>query len=113
MHLNVLLNGRLVGLGHQAECKVMARKTVRPETSEVLYGDPVIIDAPNELPEGEYSLFFENVSTSVLHKGILWMPAATVGDKETNRAVPASPSKTGLGALGMARRMLRDRRKHI
>ena len=119
MHVNVLLTGRLVGMGQQAECEVMAKRTSRSESGETIYGEtviysePVVIHAPNELPEGEYMLFFENVSTPVLHKGVLWMPSGPPPDKETDAGVSggAAPSRLGKGAVGMARRMIRDRRK--
>lgn len=113
MHVNVLLAGRLVGMGQQAECEVMARRLSANGSGEILYSDPVVIHAPNELPEGEYTLLFENVSTPVLHKGVLWMSSAPppMIETESNVSGGAAPPRPGRSAVGLARRMIRDRRK--
>lgn len=113
MHVQVLLVGRLVRLGQQAECEVIARRTSRSETGETIYTDPVIIQAPKDLPEGEYTLFFENVSTPVLHKGVLWMLSGPppAKDTDTDPTSPIAPQRRAKGLVNRARRMIRDRRK--
>ena len=104
MHLNVLLTGRLKGMGHEAKCEMMARRSSSRDPGNYVYSEPVIIHAPGNLPEGAYMLHFENVSTPVLHKGVLWLTSAPPpADAE------ASKPATG-GPVLLARRLIRDRR---
>lgn len=104
MHENVLLTGRLQGMEHQAACELMAKRS--REAGKFVYRDPVIIHVPVDLPEGQYSLHFEDVSVPVLHKGVLW----TVLTPPPGEGA-GSPSKHGWGPVAMAKRMLHDRRK--
>jgi len=107
MHENVLLTGRLQGMDHQAACELMAKRS--RGAGKFVYGDPVIIHVPVDLPEGEYTLHFEDVSIPVLHKGVLWIVLSPAPGDEAGR--PGSPSKRGWGPVALARRMLSDRRK--
>ncbi|HWE85589.1 MAG TPA: hypothetical protein VG267_11640 [Terracidiphilus sp.] len=110
MHVNVLLTGRLEGLGQQTPCELMARRNASSGPEKFVYHDPVIIHVPSDLPEGEYSLHFEGVSVPVLHRGVLWtMMAPPISEEEA--AAQAAPSKHGWGPVALARRMLHDRRK--
>ena len=112
MHLKVLLKGRLEGMGRQSICEVMAKKSTSRVGGEFEYSEPVIIHATAGLPEGAYTLYFENVSMPVLHKGVLWVVQGQP-PAEVELAAPAAslPSKPGKGAATLARRLLRDRRK--
>jgi hypothetical protein len=109
MHVNVLLTGRLQGMGQQAACELMARRSPSPGPEKFAYRDPVIIHVPADLPEGEYALHFEGMSAPVLHKGVLWTMMAPPLSEEA--AAHAAPSKHGWGPVALARRMISDRRK--
>lgn len=109
MHVNVLLTGRLQGMGHQAECEVMARRSPSHGPERFVYSDPEIIHVAGDLPEGEYTLHLENISAPVLHKGVLWtVVGLPPGDAANERE---SQPKRGRGPIALARRILRDRRK--
>lgn len=113
MHLNVLLPGRLKGMGREAECELMAKRSSSRGAEAFTYSEPVVIQAPTDLPEGSYTLHFENFSTPVLHTGVLWLvstpPAA---DAEAGKPAVVAPPKPGDGRVGLARRLTRDRREN-
>jgi len=111
MHLNVLLTGRLSGMGHEAACEVMAKRAPSHSPAEFAYSEPVIIHAPADLPEGVYTLHFENISMPVLHKGVLWLVNAhPAADAELGKPTAGPPRKAGRGPVMLARRLIRDRR---
>ncbi len=74
----VLLNGRLRGMGQEAECQVLARRLSvyggETESPRVFtYTDCSVIGAPSELPDGEYLVEFEEYSAlAARHKGF-WL----------------------------------------
>lgn len=74
----VLLNGRVKGMGRQADCQVLARRLwVYGEETDSLrvftYTDCSVIGAPSELPDGEYLVEFEEYSAlAARHKGF-WL----------------------------------------
>jgi len=111
MHLNVLLTGRLSGMGHEAACEVMAKRTPSHSPTVFAYSEPVVIHAPADLPEGVYTLHFENVSMPVLHKGVLWLVNAhPAADAELGKSTAGPPRKAGRRPVMLARRLIRDRR---
>jgi len=63
----------------------------------------VVIHAAADLPEGAYTLHFENISTPVLHKGVLWLVAGPP-------PAEAEAGKAAAGPVTPARRLIRDRR---
>jgi len=100
-------------LGHEAECELMAKRHASHDPGKFIYSEPVVIHAAADLPEGAYTLHFENISTPVQHKGVLWLvagppPAAA----EAGKADAGAPTRPGKGAVNLARRLIRDRRKH-
>lgn len=74
----VLLNGRVKGMGKQAECQILARRLCvfgEPAGSQrdFTYTDCSVIGAPSELPDGDYLVEFEEFSAlAACHKGF-WL----------------------------------------
>jgi len=58
MRFAVLMKGVLRGMGHQAPCELLATKTVVPEASRPFYSHCAIIEAPSDLPDGDYEVEF-------------------------------------------------------
>lgn len=110
MHVNVLLNGRLEGKGEQAECEVMVKRDRTAAVRSAVYTDPVVIHVAKDLPEGEYVLHCENLSVPVVHKGVLWIVSAPP-PAQADAPAPDGGVKPERGPVGMARRLIRDRRK--
>jgi hypothetical protein len=112
MHLNVLLTGRLKGMGREAACELMAKRDSARGAGRFIYSEPMVIQAPADLPEGAYTLHFDNVSTPVLHKGVLWLVNAPPSrDAEAAKPAAGGLHKPGSGPVNQARRLIRDRRK--
>lgn len=63
MRFAVLMNGILRGMGHQAACELLATKTIGPESARPTYSHCAIIEAPVDLPDGDYEVEFgDNVA---------------------------------------------------
>ncbi len=60
MRFAVLMNGILRGMGREAACELLATKTVVPEASSPVYSHCAIIEAPSDLPDGDYELEFSS-----------------------------------------------------
>ena len=58
MRFAVLCKGTLRGMGHQASCELLATKTVVAEASRAVYSHCAVIEAPRDLPDGDYELEF-------------------------------------------------------
>jgi hypothetical protein len=58
MRFAVLMKGILRGMGHEAACELLATKTVVPEASLPDYSHCAIIEAPLDLPDGDYEVEF-------------------------------------------------------
>jgi hypothetical protein len=58
MRFAVLSKGVLRGMGREAVCELLATKTVVPEASRPVYSHCAIIEAPLDLPDGDYEVEF-------------------------------------------------------
>jgi hypothetical protein len=79
MGMIVLVRGSLQGMGREVECEVVAMKRtiINPPKARPLfddiYSDCGVIDAPADLPDGEYTVRVGNQFFSTrLHRG-LWI----------------------------------------
>jgi hypothetical protein len=73
MRFAVLSKGVLRGMGHEAVCELLATKTVLPEASRAVYSHCAIIEAPSDLPDGDYEVEFAGeVAVTSLRDGS-WM----------------------------------------
>lgn len=78
MGMIVLVRGSLQGMGREVECEVVAMKRTivnsprsRPQFNEV-YSDCGIVDAPGDLPDGEYTVRVGNQLFSTKLRRGLW-----------------------------------------
>jgi hypothetical protein len=73
MRFAVLSKGVLRGMGREAACELLATKTVLPEASRAVYSHCAIIEAPSDLPDGDYEVEFAGeVAVTSLREGY-WM----------------------------------------
>ena len=73
MRFAVLCKGVLRGMGREAICELLATKTVLAEASRAIYSHCAIIEAPKDLPDGDYEVEFAGeVAVTSLHRGT-WM----------------------------------------
>jgi hypothetical protein len=81
----VLLRGMLRGMGREAECEIVAmrransqRGPMRPNTA-LTYMDFDVLNAPDDLPEGEYTLDVGGQILNVRKRRGLWHCAQDSG----------------------------------
>ena len=70
---SITLPGRLVGMGHDVNCKVRVVKVSLPGTAEYNYIRPVIHDVPSDLPDGLYSITFGGKTERVQRQYGAWI----------------------------------------
>jgi hypothetical protein len=76
----VLRHGVVKGKGREAKCDVLARKIPvvathpgRPGSPEYTYSDCAVIDAPFDLPDGEYLMHFDDHIIAATKQGAYWL----------------------------------------
>lgn len=75
MRTVVLLRGSVEGMGRTARCEMLAMKEYLSPTSPPIYSRCCILDAPEDLPDGEYQVTFAGHRVSA-HKEVgLWLPS--------------------------------------
>jgi hypothetical protein len=73
MRFAVLSKGMLRGMGREVACELLATKTVLAEASQAVYSHCAIIEAPSDLPDGDYEVEFAGeVAVTSLRSGS-WM----------------------------------------
>lgn len=78
MRFAVLIKGLLRGMGHEAPCELLATKTVEGDASQPVYSHCAIIEAPVDLPDGDYEVeFFNEVAVTSRHRGS-WVVARVI-----------------------------------
>ena len=69
---SVILNGTLKGMGREVPCSVLALKVSLPQLNIFEYIRCDIHQAPVDLPDGHYSVFFEGRTMKVNKSDGLW-----------------------------------------
>ncbi len=65
------LPGVLRGIGLEAKCEIIVRKSTSPGTSA--YSEGFVLNAPPELPDGEYAVAFDHHTLRVTKERGLWL----------------------------------------
>ena len=73
MRFAVLCRGVLRGMGRETSCELLATKTVVPEASRAVYSHCAIIEAPSDLPDGDYEVEFAGEVAVTSLRGGSWM----------------------------------------
>lgn len=75
----VLLRASLKGMGREAECDILVRKSLRNQPNAVSaadayrYSECSVISAPTDLPDGEYRVVFEDHVAKVKKESGTWV----------------------------------------
>lgn len=70
MRFAVLCKGTLRGMGREVSCELLATKTVVAEASRAVYSHCAVIEAPRDLPDGDYEVEFAGeVAVTSLRNG--------------------------------------------
>ena len=72
----VLIRGVLQGMGRESGCEMLAMKDKHAETGECSYSRCSVIEAPADLPDGDYTVSFERCTVKVVREGGLWLVSA-------------------------------------
>ena len=70
----VMIHGLLRGMEREAPCDMIAMKEAEPEKGPVIFSRCSVIDAPIDLPDGDYTVSFNGCVVSVRKEAGLWMP---------------------------------------
>ena len=73
MQVSILLKGRLRGMGREALCDVMAKKNSSFTKASEGYAISRIMDAPDDLPDGDYVLHVDSRMLSVRRRKREWL----------------------------------------
>ena len=108
MRFAVLCKGVLRGMGREAICELLATKTVLAEASRAVYSHCAIIEAPLDLPDGDYEVEFAGEVAVTSLRGGSWLvgrilpqtysEAKRFYDQENIRLKTASNSRRSSGA---------------
>jgi hypothetical protein len=112
MRFAVLFKGVLRGMGREAICELLATKTVLADASKAIYSHCAIIEAPTDLPDGDYEVEFAGeVAVTALRDGS-WMvgrilphtyqEAKTFYAEESARSTPKARHRQLAGDAGDA-----------
>jgi len=73
-----MMSGVLRGMGRQAKCQVLATKSVVDDLTPPTYAHCSIMDAPSDMPEGDYELEFEHEVAVVRLQDRSWTVCPTL-----------------------------------
>jgi hypothetical protein len=73
MRTVVLIYGVLRGMGFEADCEMVAIKNTHPDNHRPVYTRWSVLDAPRDLPDGRYTVFFDDNAIPVRREGGLWL----------------------------------------
>jgi hypothetical protein len=81
----VLIHGLLSGMGREAVCEMLAMKEPLPHNSQTLFSRCSVIEAPQDLPDGDYTVSFSDYIVSTKKECGLWLPAGDAVEVGTQR----------------------------
>jgi hypothetical protein len=70
----VMIHGLLRGMEREAPCEMLAMKEAESERGPVIFSRCSVIDAPMDLPDGDYTVAFNGCVVSARKEAGLWMP---------------------------------------
>ena len=99
MRFAVLCKGVLRGMGRESVCELLATKTVLSEATRAVYSHCAIIEAPLDLPDGDYEVEFAGEVAVTSLRGGSWLVGRilpqTYSEAKTFYAQESAASKTG------------------
>jgi hypothetical protein len=69
----ITLNGKLQGVGQTEDCLVLATKVSLRGTNQYEYAKLSIHRAPDDLPDGTYTVTYVRRTSQVIKQGKLWL----------------------------------------
>ena len=72
----VLIRGLLIGMGYEVACEMLAMRDSQ-YAGRVAYSRCSVIDAPPQLPDGDYTVSFHGYIVPARKQAGLWVPDET------------------------------------
>jgi hypothetical protein len=73
----VLIRGLLKGMQREAPCEMLAILETQRDTGQAVYSRCSVIDAPMDLPDGDYTVAFDGYIVAARKEAGLWIPEDT------------------------------------
>lgn len=73
----VLIRGSLIGMGYEVPCEMLAMRDSQAPSGKAAYSRCSVIDAPPQLPDGEYTVTFHGYIVPARKEAGLWVPDET------------------------------------
>lgn len=90
----VLIHGWLQGNGRQEPCEMLAMRDVSPGPGPAVYSRCSVIDASQDLPDGDYTVTFDSYIVPARKDAGLWIPEEAIAALAPHRtnSDPEQPS---------------------
>jgi hypothetical protein len=80
-------------MGREEPCEMLAMKEIQPETGATVFSRCSVIDAPQDLPNGVYTVSFGDYLVPARKESGLWIPEeATASASAQQRPATTRPS---------------------
>jgi hypothetical protein len=89
----VLIHGLLQGNGRQEPCEMLAIRETQEAPAPAVYSRCSVIDAPHDLPDGEYAVTFGGYSVPAKKDAGLWIPDETTAAALAPSGEKSEPSR--------------------
>ncbi len=73
----ILIRGLLRGMNREAPCEMLAIQETQTGAANAVYSRCSVIDAPMDLPDGDYTVAFRGHAVPARKEGGLWVPGGT------------------------------------
>ena len=90
----VLIHAWLEGMGRQEPCELLAIRESLSEPNRIVYSRCSVIDAPHDLPDGNYRVTFDAFTVPAHKEAGLWMPDETAASPVLPMIEKAGRSRT-------------------
>jgi hypothetical protein len=94
----VLIHGLLQGNGRQEPCEMLAMRDATTASGPAVYSRCSVIDAPQDLTDGQYTVSFEGYIVPARKDAGLWIPDEAIAAL----AVPGKNSDPSRPSFGLA-----------
>lgn len=80
----VLIRGLLRGMGHEVPCEMLAIKESQSGGRGAAYSRCSVIEAPGDLPDGDYTVAFDGGLVTTKKEAGLWVPDGATAKVESS-----------------------------
>ena len=89
----VMIRGMLRGMEREAPCEMLAMKEAESGKGPVIFSRCSVIDAPIDIPDGDYVVSFNGCVVSARKEAGLWIPDGSAVEEPSAERMNASQQK--------------------